>query len=89
MARADISQMSVLHSKHWSGKQNRRRENTSRKKKRHTNHEINSIVQKKVKKALKQEKKERNEELYAFEKMSASDSDKESIWSRSSEECEI
>ena len=40
-------------------------------------------------KAYKTEKKKRTEELRAFEKMSVSDSDRESVKSRSSEEGEV
>ena len=64
--------------------------NHFQKKKRFTKHEVNIMVQKQVKKALKQnKKKKRTEELRAFENMSVSDSDQESSDSSSSEEGEI
>ena len=44
------------------------------------------MVQKQVKKALKQKKRKHTEELYEFKEMSVSDSDQESINSSSSEE---
>ena len=47
------------------------------------------MVQKRVKKALKQKKKDRAEELRAFDKISVSNSDQESIDSNSSEEGQI
>ena len=39
-----------------------------KKKKRYTKHKVNVMVQKQVKKALKQKKRKRTEELRAFEK---------------------
>ena len=54
-----------------------------------TKHEVNVMVQKRVKKALKQKKKDRAEELRAFDKISVSNSDQESIDSNSSEEGQI
>ena len=59
------------------------------KKKRFTKHEVNIMVQKQAKKALKQKKRKHTEELGAFKKMSVSNSDQESISSCSSEEDEI
>ena len=59
------------------------------KKKRFTKHEINVIVQKQVKKDLKQKKRKHTEELHAIMKMSVSDSDQKSIKSSSSEEGEV
>ena len=59
------------------------------KKKRFTKHEVNIMVQKEVKKAMKKKKKKRTEDLRAFEKMSVSDSDQESSDSSSSEDGEI
>ena len=47
------------------------------------------MVKKQVKKALKQKKKNSNEELRTFKKMSVSDSDQESMNSSSSKEGEI
>ena len=60
-----------------------------RKRKRFTKHDVNVMVHIQVKKALKKKKKKRTEELRAFEKMSVSDSDQESINSSSSEEDEV
>ena len=57
--------------------------------KMYTKHEVNIMVQKQVKKAVKQKKRKRTEELHAFEKMSFSESDQESINSSSSKEGEI
>ena len=47
------------------------------------------MVQKQIKKALKQKKRKHNRELRAFEKMCVSDSDQESINSSSSEEGKV
>jgi len=59
------------------------------KKKRFTKHEVNIMVQKQVRKAMKKsKKKKRTEELRAFENMSVSDSGEESSDSSSSEEGE-
>ena len=58
-------------------------------KKRFTKYEVNIMVQKQVKKAMKQKKKKHTEELHAFEKMSVSDSNQESFNSSSSEQGEI
>ena len=60
-----------------------------RKKKGHTKHEVDIMVQKQVKKALKKKKKTRFEELRAFEKMNGFDSDQESINSSFSKEGDI
>ena len=60
------------------------------KKKRFTKHEVNIMVQKQVKKAMKKNKKnKRTEELRAFENISVSDSGQESSDSSSSEDGEI
>ena len=63
--------------------------NHFQKKKRFTKHEVNLMVQKQVKKAMKKKKKKRTEELRAFEKMSVSDSDQESSDSSSSKDRQI
>ena len=59
------------------------------KKNRVIKHEVNAMVQKQVKKTLKQKKRKRTEELRGLEKMSASYSDQESMNSSSSEEGEV
>ena len=43
----------------------------------HTKYEINIMVQKQIKKALKQKKRKHTDELHAFKKMNISDSDQE------------
>ena len=58
-------------------------------KKRFTKHEVNVMVQKQARKALKQKIRKCIEELRAFEKISVSDSEQESMNSRPSEEGEI
>ena len=71
-------------------KQAKQKKGNFQKKKRFTKHEVNIMVQKQVKKAMKKNKKsKRTEELRAFEKMSVSDSDQESSDSSSSEDGEI
>ena len=55
---------------------------------KYTKHEVNVLVEKKLKKAMRKKKKQREEELRAFENMSVSDSE-ESINDSSSEEGEI
>ena len=57
--------------------------------KRFTMHEVKAIVQKQIKKALKQKQRKRTEELQTFKKMSVSDSDQESMNNSSSEEGEV
>ena len=52
-------------------------------------YEVNMFVGKKVKKALKKEKRKHTKELCAYEKMSVLDSDQWSIMSSSSDGCEI
>ena len=52
-------------------------------------HEMDAMVQKQVKKALKKKKKKRTEELRALEEMNVSNSVQESITSSSSKEGEI
>ena len=59
------------------------------KKKSFTKHEVNALVQKQFKKALKQKKRKRTDEVRAFEKMSVSDSEQEPINSSPSEEGEV
>ena len=59
------------------------------KKKRFTKYEANVTVRKQVKKALKQKRRKPTEELRAFEKMSVSNSNQESINSSSSKEGEV
>ena len=54
------------------------------KKKKFTEYEIKVMVQKQVKKALKQKKRKYTEELRALEKMRVSNSDQESMNSSSS-----
>ena len=56
---------------------------------KYTKHEVNILVEKKMNKALKKRKKQRAEELRAFENMSVSDSDKDSSNVSSSEEDEV
>ena len=47
------------------------------KKRKYTKHEVNVLVERKVKKAMKKKKKKCKEELGEFENMSVSDSDEE------------
>ena len=54
--------------------------------KRFTKYKVNVLAQKQVKKALQQKKRNSIEELHAFKKMGVSDSDQESMNSRSCEE---
>ena len=65
------------------------KEKTSRNIKKYTKHEVNIMIKKQVKKGMKQKKRKHTQELRAFEKMSVSDSDQESMNSSSSEEGEI
>ena len=58
-------------------------------KKKYTKHEINVMVGKKVKKVLKKKYVICTDELPAFEKMSVSDSEPESLDSSSSKEGEV
>ena len=74
MAHADIQLINKLRSKHWPNKQYKRRVNISRKKS-FTKQDVNIMVGRGGKKALKQKKRKYDEELHAFEKMSVSDSD--------------
>ena len=83
IARVDILQTSVLPSaKQKKGKH-------FEKKERYIKHEVNVMLQKRVKKALKQKKKTRIDELCTFENMSVSDSEQESMNSSSSKEGEV
>ena len=75
--KALVKQVKEKRSKHFN------------KKKRFTKREVNTMVLKHLKKALKQKKRKPNEKVHAFKKMSVSDSDKGSISGSSSKEREV
>ena len=89
MARVNIPRTSALPLKALAKQRKQKKGKHFEKKKRYSKYEVNIMVQKLVKKALKQNKRKSTEELREFETMSISDSDQESFNSSSSEEGEI